>query len=61
MAQCWLVDFIHDAQRGGYRFRHCNGVNDDYREALAIEIDLFLPAPRVIRVWDGIAINGGYR
>ncbi|MDI7988371.1 DDE-type integrase/transposase/recombinase, partial [Salmonella enterica subsp. enterica serovar Kentucky] len=34
---------------------------DDFnREALSIEIDLNLPAPRVVRVLDRIAANRGY-
>ncbi len=38
----------------GRRFRTFNVVDDFNREALAIEIDLNLPAPRVIRVLERI-------
>ena len=42
---------------GGLQF---NVVDDFNRESLAIEIDLNLPAPRVIRVLDRIASQRGY-
>ena len=41
-------------------FRTFNAVDDFKREALSIEIDLNLPAPRVIRVLDRIAANRCY-
>jgi putative transposase len=41
------------------RFRTFNVVDDVNREALSIEIDLNLPAPRAIRVLDRIAANRG--
>ena len=37
-----------------------NVVDDFNREALSIEIDLNLPAQRVVRVLDRIAANRGY-
>jgi putative transposase len=37
-----------------------NVVDDFNREALSIEIDLNLPALRVVRVLDRIAANRGY-
>lgn len=37
-----------------------NIVDDFNREALSIEIDLNLPAQRVVRVLDRIAANRGY-
>ncbi|EPC5538530.1 IS3 family transposase [Salmonella enterica] len=58
--QSWSVDFMHDALVCGRRFRTFNVVDDFNREALSIEIDLNLPAPRVVRVLDRIAANRGY-
>lgn len=58
--QSWSVDFMHDALICGRRFRTFNVVDDFNREALSIEIDLNLPAQRVVRVLDRIAANRGY-
>lgn len=44
----------------GRRFRTFNVVDDYNREALAIEVDLNLPAPRVIRVLERVAAWRGY-
>ena len=51
---------MHDALVCGRRFRMFNVVDDFNREALSIEIDLNLPAQRVVRVLDRIAANRGY-
>ena len=51
---------MHDALVCGRRFRMFNVVDDFNREALSIEIDLNLPAQRVVRVLDRIAVNCGY-
>ncbi len=56
---CWSVDFMSDTLYDGRRFRTFNVLDDFNREALAIEIDLNLPAPRVIRVLDRIAQQRG--
>lgn len=48
------MDFMSDALMCGRRFRKFNVVDDLNRESLAIEVDLNLPAPRVIRVLDRI-------
>jgi putative transposase len=53
--QCWSVDFMSDALWDGRRSRTFNVVDDYNREALAIEIDLSLPSPRVVRVLNRIA------
>ena len=45
---------MHDALVCGRRFRMFNVVDDFNREALSIEIDLNLPAQRVVRVLDRI-------
>ncbi|WP_421533483.1 DDE-type integrase/transposase/recombinase [Morganella morganii] len=58
--QSWSVDFMNDALVCGRRFRTFNVVDDFNREALSIEIDLNLPALRVVRVLDKIAANRGY-
>jgi putative transposase len=57
---CWSADFMSDALWCGRRFRTFNVVDDFNREALAIEIDLNLPAARVIRVLDRLAAWRGY-
>lgn len=51
---------MSDALWGGRRFRTFNVVNDFTREVLAVEIDLHLPAARVIRVLERIAAWRGY-
>ncbi len=51
---------MNDALLCGRRFRTFNVVDDFNREALSIEIDLNLPALRVVRVLDRIAANRGY-
>lgn len=51
---------MHDALVCGRRFRTFNVVDDFNREALAIEIDLNIPAQRVIRVLDRIVANRSY-
>lgn len=56
----WSVDFMHDSLICGRRFRTFNVVDDFNREALSIEIDLNLPAQRVVSVLDRIAANRGY-
>ena len=51
---------MHDALACGRRFRTFNVVDDCNRESLSIEIDLNLPALRVVRVIDRNAANCGY-
>lgn len=60
MNQCWSMDFMHDSLFCGRQFRTFNVVDDFNREALAIEVDLNLPAPRIIRVLDRVAAWPGY-
>lgn len=60
MNGCWSADFMNDALWCGRRFRTFNVVDDFNREALAIEVDLNLPAERIIRVLDRIAAWRGY-
>jgi len=58
--QCWSIDFMSDALWCGRKFRTFNMVDDFNREALAIEVDLNLPARRIIRVLDRVAMWRGY-
>lgn len=46
---CWSMDFMHDQLADGRRFRLFNLIDDFNREALAMDIDLSLPAERVVR------------
>lgn len=57
---CWSVDFMSDSLHDGRRFRTFNVLDDFNREILAIEVDLNLPALRIIRVLDRIATIRGY-
>ncbi len=51
---------MSDALWGGRRFRTFNVVDDFNREALAIEVDLNLPAERVVRVLERVTLWRGY-
>ena len=54
------MDFMSGALMCGRRFRTFNVVDDFNRESLAIEVDLNLPAPRVIWVLNRITSQRGY-
>jgi putative transposase len=58
--QCWSADFMSDALWCGRRYRTFNVVDDFNREALMIDIDLNLPAQRILRALDRIAVWRGY-
>jgi putative transposase len=58
--QSWSMDFMSDALWSGRRFRTFNVVDDFNREALCIEVDLSLPAARVVRSLERIAAWRGY-
>ena len=58
--QSWPNDFMHDALACDRRFRTFNEVDDFIHEALAIEIDLNIPAQRVARRLELIVANRGY-
>ena len=60
MNGCWSIDFTSDALWCGGRFRTFNVLDDFNREALAIEVDLNLPAERVTRTLEHIAAWRGY-
>ena len=57
------MDFMSDQLADGRTFRTLNVIDDFNREGLAIEVDLSLPALRVIRTldriieWRGAPIN----
>ena len=57
---CWSMDFMSGNLYCGRHFRTFNVIDDYNRELLAIEIDMSLPAQRVIRVLDRIAAYRGY-
>lgn len=50
--QCWSMDFMSDTLASGRPYRTFNVIDDYARDALSIEIDFSLTAPRVIRVLD---------
>ncbi len=57
---CWSLDFTSDSTTDGRKFRTLNVIDDFSREVLAVEIDISLPASRVIRCLDQIAEECGY-
>ena len=52
--QMWSMDFMHDQLSDGRNFRLFNVLDDFNREGLGIDVDLSLPASRVIRSLDRI-------
>lgn len=50
----WSIEFMHDRLGDGRAFRTFNVLDDYNREGLGIEVDLSLPAARVIRALDQI-------
>lgn len=52
--QVWSMDFMSDQLVSGKTFRTFNVIDDYNREGLGIEVDLSLPAARVIRTLDRI-------
>jgi putative transposase len=52
--QVWSMDFMHDQLSDGRSFRLFNVLDDFNREGLGIEVDLSLPAARVIRALEQI-------
>lgn len=48
------MGFMHDQLRDCRNYRLSNGIDDFNREGLGIEVDLSLPAERVIRTLDQI-------
>jgi putative transposase len=56
----WSIDLMADSLQDGKKFRIFNVIDDFNREGLAIEIDVSLPAARLVRVLDRIAKDRGY-
>ena len=52
--ECWSMDFMHDQLANGRSFRLFNVLDDFNREGLGIEVDLSLPAERVVRALNQI-------
>lgn len=52
--EMWSMDFMHDQLGDGRSFRLFNVLDDHNREGLGIEVDLSLPAERVMRALDQI-------
>lgn len=52
--ECWSMDFMHDQLSDGRRYRLFNVIDDFNREALAMDVDLSLPAARVVRALDQV-------
>ena len=52
--ECWSMDFMHDQLSDGRAYRLFNVIDDFNREGLAMEIDLSLPATRVIRALEQV-------
>jgi len=48
----WALDFMYDTLYYGRSFRILNVIDESNREVLAIEVDLSLPAARVVRVME---------
>ena len=57
---CWAMDFMSDALSSGRKYRVLNVVDTLSREALVSEVDTSLPAIRVIRALEEIALERGY-
>ena len=47
--QVWSMDFMSDSLKNGSSMRTFNVIDDFNRESLAIDVDLSLPAQRVVR------------
>jgi len=52
--QTWSMDFMHAELSDGRSFRTFNVIDDFNREGLAVEVDISLPAQRIIRALDQV-------
>ena len=57
---CWSLDFMHDSLVNGRTIRTLNIIDEFNREGLWIEVDTSIPAARVVRVLDMLALWRGY-
>jgi putative transposase len=57
---CWSLDFMHDSLANGRPIRTLNIIDEFNREGLWIEVDTSIPAARVVRVLDMLALWRGY-
>ena len=57
---CWSMDFMSDALMDGSKFRTFNVIDDYNREALMVYPSFSLPAIRVTRLLEQIALTKGY-
>jgi putative transposase len=48
----WALDFMYDTLYYGRFFRTLNVIDESNREVLAIDVDMSLPAARVVRVME---------
>lgn len=58
--QSWSMHSMGDVLSQRQRLRNLNVIDDVSRQALAIEVDLRLPAPRVVRVLNRLVEVYGY-
>jgi putative transposase len=58
--RCWSLDFMHDSLANGRTIRTLNIIDEFNREGLWIEVDTSIPAARVVRVLDMLALWRGY-
>jgi len=56
----WSLDFMHDSLVNGRPIRTLNIIDEFNREGLWIEVDTSIPAARVVRVLDMLALWRGY-
>ena len=56
----WSLDFMSDSLMNGRAFRTLNIIDDFNREGLWIEVDTSIPAERVTRVLEMLALWRGY-
>ena len=58
--ECWCLDYMSDTLANGRHYRILNVLDVLSREDLASDVDLSLPAARLVRALDEIALERGY-